>query len=102
MASLLKNVSNSILHAFNALQQEKPGFVNKSKLKVNVSIFGHIFNFHIFTFLIPMHLQTQCWMNHYYGVYNMQIKSNEIMNGLVGGSYAKKQTKFMWQSSSNT
>ncbi|XP_063708030.1 differentially expressed in FDCP 6 homolog [Culicoides brevitarsis] len=34
MASLLKNVSNSILHAFNALQQEKPGFVNKSKLKV--------------------------------------------------------------------
>lgn len=46
MASLLKNVSNSILHAFNALQQEKPGFVNKSKLKVNVSIFGHIFNTH--------------------------------------------------------
>lgn len=38
MASLLKNVSNSILHAFNALQQEKPGFVNKSKLKVRSQI----------------------------------------------------------------
>lgn len=34
MATLLKNVSNAVLHAFNALHQEKPGFVNKTKLKV--------------------------------------------------------------------
>lgn len=35
MAILLKNVTNSIWHAFNALLQEKQGFVNKSKLKVS-------------------------------------------------------------------
>uniref|UniRef100_A0A182IYD8 PH domain-containing protein n=1 Tax=Anopheles atroparvus TaxID=41427 RepID=A0A182IYD8_ANOAO len=34
MATLLKNVTNSICHAFNALQQNRDGFVSKSKLKV--------------------------------------------------------------------
>ncbi|XP_058066758.1 switch-associated protein 70-like [Anopheles bellator] len=34
MATLLKNVTNSIWHAFNALQQDRDGFVSKSKLKV--------------------------------------------------------------------
>lgn len=34
MAVLLKNVTNSICHAFNALHQEIPGSVHKSKLKV--------------------------------------------------------------------
>lgn len=34
MAGLLRNVTNGIWHAFNALQQEEPGAVNKSKLKV--------------------------------------------------------------------
>lgn len=36
MAGLLRNVTNGIWHAFNALQQEQeePGAVNKSKLKV--------------------------------------------------------------------
>lgn len=36
MATLLKNVTNSICHAFNALQQNRDGFVSKSKLKVSV------------------------------------------------------------------
>lgn len=35
MAILLRNATNSIWHAFNALQQEQPGLVNKSKLKVS-------------------------------------------------------------------
>lgn len=34
MAILLRNATNSISHAFNALHQEQPGLVNKSKLKV--------------------------------------------------------------------
>ncbi|XP_053680714.1 differentially expressed in FDCP 6-like [Anopheles nili] len=34
MATLLRNVTNSICHAFNALQQNRDGFVSKSKLKV--------------------------------------------------------------------
>ncbi|XP_055594174.1 switch-associated protein 70-like [Uranotaenia lowii] len=34
MAALLKNVTNSIWHAFSALQQDDTGFVGKSKLKV--------------------------------------------------------------------
>ncbi|KFB49687.1 AGAP012332-PA-like protein [Anopheles sinensis] len=34
MATLLKNVTNSICHAFNALQQNRDCFVSKSKLKV--------------------------------------------------------------------
>lgn len=35
MAGLLKNVTNSIWHAFMALQQDQEAMVNKSKLKVN-------------------------------------------------------------------
>lgn len=35
MAVLLKNVSNSIWHAFSALQNDKSGIVLKSKLKVS-------------------------------------------------------------------
>ncbi|XP_058830496.1 differentially expressed in FDCP 6-like isoform X2 [Topomyia yanbarensis] len=34
MTTLLKNVTNSIWHAFRALQQDGSGFVGKSKLKV--------------------------------------------------------------------
>lgn len=34
MAILLRNATNSICHAFNALHQEQTGLVNKSKLKV--------------------------------------------------------------------
>lgn len=34
MAGLLKNVTNSIWHAFMSLHQESEGMVNKSKLKV--------------------------------------------------------------------
>ncbi|XP_055532831.1 switch-associated protein 70-like [Wyeomyia smithii] len=34
MTTLLKNVTNSIWHAFRALQQDTSGFVGKSKLKV--------------------------------------------------------------------
>lgn len=34
MTTLLKNVTNSIWHAFNTLQQDGSGFVGKSKLKV--------------------------------------------------------------------
>ncbi|XP_058458039.1 differentially expressed in FDCP 6-like [Malaya genurostris] len=34
MTTLLKNVTNSIWHAFSALQQDASGFVGKSKLKV--------------------------------------------------------------------
>ena len=39
MSVLLKNVTNSIWHAFNALQQERNGFVNKTKLKVNINLY---------------------------------------------------------------
>lgn len=35
MTTLLKNVTNSIWHAFRALQQDCSGFVGKSKLKVS-------------------------------------------------------------------
>ncbi|CAD7087954.1 unnamed protein product [Hermetia illucens] len=34
MAGLLRNVTNAIWHAFNALHQEERGLVNKTKLKV--------------------------------------------------------------------
>jgi switch-associated protein 70 len=37
-ASLMKNVTNSIWHAFDALHQDKLGYVNKSKLKVSLLI----------------------------------------------------------------
>lgn len=36
MSILLKHVTNSLWHAFDSLYQEKPGYVNKSKLKVNL------------------------------------------------------------------
>ncbi|XP_039292628.1 differentially expressed in FDCP 6 homolog [Nilaparvata lugens] len=40
MANLLENVTNSIWHAFNALQTEKTGNVMKSKLKVLTANIG--------------------------------------------------------------
>ncbi|KAF5308046.1 hypothetical protein FQR65_LT06421 [Abscondita terminalis] len=40
MAVLLENVSNYVWHAFAALQQDKPGFVQKSKLKVLTANIG--------------------------------------------------------------
>ncbi|XP_066247430.1 differentially expressed in FDCP 6-like [Euwallacea similis] len=40
MSVLLENVSNSVCLAFKALQQDKSGFVNKSKLKVLTANIG--------------------------------------------------------------
>ncbi|KAK4873844.1 hypothetical protein RN001_013204 [Aquatica leii] len=40
MAVLLENVTNYVWHAFAALQQDKPGFVQKSKLKVLTANIG--------------------------------------------------------------
>ncbi|KAJ6645341.1 Switch-associated protein 70, partial [Pseudolycoriella hygida] len=44
MAGLLRNVTNGIWHAFNALQQEEPGAVNKSKLKVLTANIASLFD----------------------------------------------------------
>lgn len=54
MAGLLKNVTNSIWHAFMALHQEPEGMVNKTKLKVDFSIYylQNEFIFLIYTMII--------------------------------------------------
>lgn len=54
MAVLLKNVTNSIWHAFNALYQEKQGLVNKSKLKVSFSV-SHLFSHFVFIDFMYIH-----------------------------------------------